>query len=83
MPTKRRKRPLIRGGRMSVDQGLHLQLGFGLFVRYPFDSDAHRRRVWEANKVELLAYEPDGFDPLAKPRVPGTVPAAAGKYGEG
>jgi hypothetical protein len=78
MPTNRHKRVRRRAtAKGDTDQLMHLQKGWCFFTAYPFDDDAHRRRVWLANRKVLMARQPGpGFDPVGSEREPGTKPRA-------
>ncbi len=70
-----RKRRSSRGKtQLTEDQVQHLLIGFCIGSDFPFESDEHRRQLWELHKDRLLTVEicPDGL----RERKPGTYPAA-------
>jgi len=77
MPTNRRKRLRHVIGLLSPDQEQHLLEGWCLDccipwyrkVGFPFESEEHRRDVWQKNREYLLSKCP-----------PGTIANAARKY---
>ena len=87
MPTNRHKRVRRRAtaSGASNDQLMHLAKGWCFFdpTGYPFEDDAHRRRVWKQNRKVLMERQPGpGFDPVGSPREPGTKPRAWHDYEE-
>ncbi len=84
MPTMRKHRRKRRQAGLTLDQALSLQVGWTLFERRPFVSDAARRQAWQEYRARCEEFEPgDDFDPFGRPRTPGTRPRAAIDYEEG
>lgn len=70
---------------LSFNQILHLLLGWcfgsmeGRDLQFPFQSEEHRRQVWEDNREFLINKDANGDAELAQ-REPGTRPAAWWDY---